>query len=217
MLFFALVSWFSTCVCVCVCWGGGGAVARHLGYPPAPHRQTNSQEWSLRYDQISAVPYQQNGRNFLMHSAQEVSQWLHATRGLRMTHIREVNCRDQFNKIDPSITVQHTSNASEWLTAQRWRAAQRWRIGPFHTQKTLRASDRATIYHVKGACPWSPPQEAGEGGALEKGLQGPPAPQFQFYPCPVEGIEHGGGGRAAGPGPCMRHPPAPPPPRGFEG
>ena len=57
------------------------------------------------------------------------------------------------------------------------------RTGPCRTQKTLRASDRAIIHRVKGVCPWSPLQG---GGGLDKGLQGPPAPPFQFFSCTGE-------------------------------
>ena len=52
------------------------------------------------------------------------------------------------------------------------------RIGLCSTQKTLRASDRATIHRVKGVCPWSPLQ--GGGGGWKRGSKGPWLHSFNF-------------------------------------
>ena len=58
------------------------------------------------------------------------------------------------------------------------------RTGPCSTTKTLRASELATIHHVKGVCPWRPSRGGGVGKGATRAAPGPTVSIFPV-PCPV--------------------------------
>ena len=73
---------------------------------------------------------------FLVHSVKEVSQWYAALDELGITHISEINCKDQFNKIPRKPVLSHMPEAFDWLSKKRrWRAKQVvWSIQREHEQ-----------------------------------------------------------------------------------
>ena len=74
--------------------------------------------------------------NFLVHSVKDVSRWWHALRELNITHITEVDCKDQFNKILPHVVLSHMADASQWLAKRCTRRAKElvWSIQREHKQ-----------------------------------------------------------------------------------
>ena len=74
--------------------------------------------------------------NFLVHSVKDVSRWWHALRELNITHITEIDCKNQFNKIPPHVVLSHVAEASQWLSKKRrWRARELiWSIHKEHRQ-----------------------------------------------------------------------------------
>ena len=54
-----------------------------------------------------------------------VSKWFHWLDSIGRTHLSEVDCKDQFNNVDPADIQKHLSEAIEWLSKRkRWRMSE---------------------------------------------------------------------------------------------
>ena len=65
-----------------------------------------------------------------------MARWYQALTDLTITHISEVDYKDQFNKIPPKTVLTHMEKSSAWLTKKRrWRAAELiWSVQKEHKQ-----------------------------------------------------------------------------------
>ena len=74
--------------------------------------------------------------NILLHSVRDVSRGYASLDEIGVTHISEIDCKDQFNKISPTTVLSHMDAASAWLTKRRrWRAKETvWSIHKDHKQ-----------------------------------------------------------------------------------
>ena len=74
--------------------------------------------------------------NILLHSVRDVSRWYASLDEIGVTHISEIDRKDQFNKIPPTTVLSHIDAASAWLTKRRrWRAKEIvWSIHKDHKQ-----------------------------------------------------------------------------------
>ena len=59
---------------------------------------------------------------FIAQAVNSVSQWYHWLSPIGVQYVSEVDCKDQFNNIDPDDAHSHLSSASAWLSSRkRWR------------------------------------------------------------------------------------------------
>ena len=76
--------------------------------------------------------------SFLRLSITKMSAWFHWCAENGFTAIAELDCKEQFNNIQPRTIEQHFKTGSEWLIARkRWRAKElTWSVHhTMHTQK----------------------------------------------------------------------------------
>ena len=58
---------------------------------------------------------------FIAQDVNSVSLWYHWLSSIGVKYVSEVDCKDQFNNIDPNDSQSHLSSASSWLSSRkRW-------------------------------------------------------------------------------------------------